>query len=173
MKSKTSVSVRSLVRYSLVASLASLLQVSGAFFPGPGHVLSAFSALPMAVAAFMSPWGGVTCFAVSAFLTFILQPAASIIFTLCNAPLGFVIGWGLHHSHSTFKITLIGTVVLTTGMLILTFGLGFPVFGPFPVRKHLFTLLPLYIGLAFLYTYAWLRFSQSMLKRLVNIGLKP
>jgi len=173
LKSKTNVSVRSLVRYSLLASLAALLQASGGFFPGPGHVLSAFSALPVAVAAFMSPWGGITCFAASAFLTFMIQPAGSIILTLCNAPLGFVIGWGLHHSYRALKVILIGTVVLTTGMLILTFGLGFPVFGPFPVKKHLFTLLPLYTWLAFLYTYAWLRFSQSMIKRLVNIGLKP
>ncbi len=173
MDNKITVPVRSLVRYSLLASLAALLQASGGFFPGPGHVLSAFSALPVAVAGFMSPWGGVACFAVSVFLTFVIQPAEAIILVFCNAPLGLVIGWGLHHSYRIFNVTLAGTVVLTTGMLILTFGLGFPVFGPIPVERSILTLLPLYTGLAFVYTYAWFRFSQGMIKRLIRTGFKP
>ncbi len=171
MKNKNDTSVRKLVICSLLASLTALLQISAALFPGPGHVLSAFCTLPIALAAFIGPSTGVMSIFVSTWLTLIIQPAELPILTLTTAPLGLVIGSGLHYSAKPLTVILIGTASLTAGMSLLTFGLGLPAFGPFLANKDFVPLILFYTGFAFIYSAAWFSFTGRIVKLLHRMGL--
>ena len=172
MKNKKIPSVRELTRYSLLASLTGLLQVSAALFPGPGNMLSFFSTLPIAMAAFMNPWGGIACAIISGWLTLTIRPIGLPAFALVTAPLGLVIGIGLHYSLKTPVILIMGTAILTLGQLCITYVLGFPAFGYSLENGTIFKVLPFYALFALVYNYSWFRFIRKLMyrfKRYINI----
>lgn len=168
MKKRSPTSVRNLVRYSLLASLTALMQVSAGLFPGPGHVVSAFGTLPVAVAAFLSPRGGVACFIISAWLTLIVLPAELPTLALGTAPLGLIIGLGLHYSLAAPVVIITGAVHLTMAMLFMTLVLGIPVFGSYLDSSAIFTLTAVYGGFSLLYSTAWLGFIKKVVFRLTR-----
>ncbi|WP_418790430.1 hypothetical protein [Phosphitispora sp. TUW77] len=167
MKNKN-ISVTSLVRYSLLASLTGLLQVSAALFPGPGNMLSFFSSLPIALAAFISPWGGVACTIISGWLTLLIRPVGLPAFALIMAPLGLVIGISLHYSTKPQGAILAGTAAVTTGLLFITYVLGFPAFGYSLEKSTIFAVLPFYASFSLIYNYAWYNFIKKVLIRLTK-----
>ncbi len=61
-----------------------------------------------------------------ALLTLTVLPAELPLLAFFTAPLGFVIGLGKHYGAKPLIVTLVGTVFLTGGMLLLAFGLGMP-----------------------------------------------
>lgn len=166
MNEQKSISVQNLVRYSLLATLAAMCQVSGSFFPGPGYVLSAFSTLPVAMAAYINPVGGIYCAVVASWLTFMLQPVEVIWLLLNTAPLGLVIGAGLHWSWRPQLIVLAGTFTLTSAMLFTTYILGIPSFGKIVDPARIWLVITVFAGFSAVYAFAWLRFIRKFVRRL-------
>ena len=171
MKNKQNASVAKLVLCSQMAAITVLLQISIGLLPGPGHILSAFGTLPVAIAAFIAPGPGIMCVLVSSWLTFILLPAELPIFVLCIAPLGLFIGLGLHYSLKPLFVVLVCTFILAAGMLSITFGFGMPAFGPFLVGERYSVLFVCYLGFSFIYSSAWYSFTCRVLTRLRRKGL--
>lgn len=158
--------IQKLVRYSLLASITTLLQLSAIFFPGPGHILSAFTTLTVAIAAYMGPRGGIFCYVISTMLTFMLQPSELPLLALCTAPLGLILGWSLHYRFYKLLTVLAGTVILTNGLLIITFILGVPAFGALLFNSGYWTNITIYACFSFVYSYAWYGFVKQIIGNL-------
>lgn len=164
--------LRNLVRYSLLASIAALMQASAGFFPGPGHVLGAFNTLPIAMAAFISPKGGLFCYIISSWLTFIIMPAQMPLLILCTAPLGLALGTGIHFNAKMSFCIISSAVILTMGMAVLTVILGIPAFGSILKGKGFGIILSFYTCFALVYSYAWYNFAGRIIYQLNKLGLK-
>ncbi|PKM80360.1 MAG: hypothetical protein CVU89_14215 [Firmicutes bacterium HGW-Firmicutes-14] len=158
--------IRDLVRYSLLASFAALLQVAATLFPGPGHVLSAFSTLPLALASYIAPGGGAASLVIAAWLVLVIQPADLITFLLFTGPLGLVLGWGLHNRAGTPAVVLAGAATLTAAMVFMTHVLGAPFFREFLYNKTTVTVIFTYAAFALLYSWSWVRFLKKVFGRL-------
>jgi len=173
MSGKHTFAVRDFTRFSLLASLTALMQIAPGLIPGPGHVLSALGTLPVAVAAFISPRGGMLVAFVSAWLTFMVQPSEAPILILCTGPLGVILGTGLHRSARPITSIVMGTLTLGSGVLVLTFGLGMPAFGPLLSDSNIIIFTGFVTGFSLLYNWAWFRFLRSLLKKLGRTGFIP
>ena len=162
------VSVTDLVRYSLLASLTGLLQVSAALFPGPGNMLSFFSTLPIALAAYISPSGGLACAVISGWLTLVIRHVGLPAFALIMAPLGLAAGTGLHYSVKRSGAILAGAAAVTAGLLFITYVLGFPAFGYSLEQSTILVALPFYASFSLVYSYAWYNFIKKVINRLTR-----
>jgi len=166
MKNARDNSVQKFSTCSLLVSLTVLFQISIGVLPGLGHILSAAGVLPISLAGIISPGTAFMGVAVSAWLTFILMPHEFPIFVLLIAPLGLILGISIHFSLKSPIAILLGTGALTIGMMLLTFGLGIPAFGPFLANEGHFTVLLFYICFSFLYSMVWSRFILKIKSRL-------
>ncbi len=164
--------LQNLVRYSLLASIATLLQISVIFLPGLGRILGAFNTLPIALAARISPRGGILCYIISTWLTLVMIPSEAPLLVLCTGPLGVALGWGLHLSAGKRKTALSGALIFMCGLLLITLLLGLPVFGPILQGKGLIIMLGFYAGFAWVYSYAWLRMVKKMVGQLERMGVR-
>lgn len=159
-------SVQNLTRCSIMASLTVLFQMSIGLFPGIGHILSAAGVLPISLAAIISPGTALMSVAVAAWLTFIILPHELPLFIFCTAPLGLVLGCGIHYSWNFPTTSLIGTASMAAGMMILAFILGVPAFGPLFGNDNSMALMMFCTGFSLIYSIAWLSLIVKMKKRL-------
>lgn len=162
--------LRNLVRYALLASLATLMQVSAGFFPGPGHVIGAFNTLPVALAAYISPLGGFFCYLVSGWLTFSIMPSEMPILTLCTAPLGLALGTGMHFDAKKLFTILGGSILLTGGMVILTTLLGIHPFSKILTGQGFTVVLVMYFVFSLVYSYSWYHFARRIVYQMQSLG---
>lgn len=164
--------LQSLVRYSLLASITTLLQISVVLLPGVGHILGAFNTLPIAIATYISPQGGILCYLVSLWLTLVIAPSETPLLALCTAPLGVFIGWGLTRSFPKSGTIVIGTISFTIGMFLITKLLGIPAFGPVLAGNTFTTMLLFYAGFSFVYSWAWFGLVEKVIRQLQRLGVK-
>lgn len=166
MKSLGTNSLQKFNTCALLASLTVLFQISMGVLPGIGHILSAAGVLPISLMGIVSPGTALMGVAVSAWLTFIILPHELPMFILCTAPLGLVLGFGIHFSLKSPITIIIGTGAFAAGMMIIAFFLGVPAFGPILANKGFYTVFVFYIGFSLAYCMAWLSFITQMKKRL-------
>lgn len=171
MKSESPASLRNMVRYSLLASVATMLQMSAVLFPGPGRILAAFNTLPIALAAYIGPRGGFFCYLVSAWLAMTIMPAEMPVLVLCTAPLGLVLGWGVHYSLKDPVVILAGTITFAAGMALMTLLLGIPAFGPLFAGKKFPVMFGFYTSFALAYSWAWLGLVKKIIRQMSKVGL--
>lgn len=163
--------LQKLVRYSLLASIAILLQISVVFFPGLGTMLGPFNTLPIALAAYISPRGGLFCYVVATWLTLTIVPTEVPILALCTGPLGIALGWGLHRSLPRTAVILTGAAMFTTGMFLITKLLGVPFFA-FAAGRGFTTMLLIYAGFSLVYSYAWIGVVERVVRQLGRMGVR-
>lgn len=163
--------LQKLVRYSLLASTATLLQISIVFFPGIGRMFGPFNTLPIALAAYISVRGGLLCYVIATWLTLTIVPTEAPILALCTGPLGIALGWGLHRSLSKNTLILIGGATFTCGMFLITKLLGMPFF-VFAAGRGFMTVFLIYAGFSLLYSYAWVGLMKRVVRQLRNMGVR-
>lgn len=163
--------LQKLVRYSLLASIAILLQISVVLFPGVGAMFGPFNTLPIALAAYISPKGGFLCYIIATWLTLMIVPTAAPILALCTGPLGIALGWGLHYSLPRMATVLTGATMFTAGILLMTQLLGVPFF-TFAAGRGFTTTLLIYAGFSLIYSYAWVRFVKRVVGQLERMGVR-
>lgn len=155
----------------LLVAVAALLQISAAYFPGLGHFLSAFAAVPISLAASSGPRGGLWTYLATAGVILATQPGEMPIFALSIGPLGFAIGWGAASGRGRAPVWLAAATILFLGMAVLTFVVGIPALGDVvsgPPRTGTLVLFAVFAGT---YAWAWLLFTEEVFRRLARAGL--
>ncbi|GAW91082.1 hypothetical protein [Calderihabitans maritimus] len=108
----------------MLSALTFGLQISYVFFPGPGYFISAFSTLPVAIAASLNPANGVFTLLVAAALVLFVQPVSTLILLFNTGLLGLIIGCGIYYGFAKRILVLFGALGLFTGIVTLTFIAG-------------------------------------------------
>lgn len=151
----------------LLAGVAALLQLSAAYFPGLGHFLSAFAALPISVAAASGPASGVWTYVAAAGVILAGQPGELPIFAFTTGPLGLAVGWGAAQKLGRWLVWAIAASVFFVGMAVLTYVAGVPALGEEvgtqAPRERMMALFAVFAGA---YAWAWLLLTEEIFRRL-------
>ena len=150
----------------IMAALAACLQLAAGFFPGPGHLLSALGTLPIFLVANARPATGLASLIAASLVVFFIQPLEAPILLLMTGPLGWALGWARSKGHNNGRQVLVGGGVLTAGMLILTYLVGIPAFGPLLSATPPATVVATYLLFALTYSLLWVAGLNRFLPRL-------
>lgn len=107
-----------------MAAIAVLFQVSPVFFPVAGFLLSPFSSLPIAIGTLLYPQGALPMFLAASGIISIIYWQEGVIFLFATGPLGITSALAVMSSSRKWIKILISSLILTGGILILTFIIG-------------------------------------------------
>jgi len=114
----------------ILTAITVIFQSAPVFLPVIGMGLSPFSSLPVLLSAYFGTQVGVVVLVSSVLLTFIVSPQEAVILMFSTGPLGFAVG-ALLARKGVWYTTIISTITLFTGIVILTYVVGVPAFGVF------------------------------------------
>ncbi|WP_079508146.1 hypothetical protein [Mesobacillus jeotgali] len=155
-----------LILGALFACIAAILQAAGGLLPGIGLFFSPFATAPILLCSMLSIPLGLMSYFLTIILLFILQPSELIVFPFTTGLLGLGIGASFYFFRKRLSIITSGTILLSSGMMILLYIFHFPVLGPsVPDSFSLLTTAGI-ILLAFLYSWMWVEIALHMFKRL-------
>lgn len=138
----------------LLTSLTVLLQSAPVFLPAIGLALSPLSTLPIALAAVFNISLGIAVLFSSALILIIVSPQEAIIFLFTTGLLGIIIGTLLYRKGIVISI-LSSTIILSIGMIVLTYIVGIPAFVDFTNTLSIpFTLLSFFV-FSLVYASTW------------------
>ncbi|UTR08853.1 hypothetical protein MM300_12990 [Evansella sp. LMS18] len=151
----------------LLTTMAVIFQSAPVFLPVIGLGFSPLSTLPVAIAAFLHiPLGITVYFAAALILAFIyIQEAIILFFT--TGLLGIVIGTFLFRRGIVVSIILSG-VILTLGMLSLTYIAGIAAFGDLTSSLSIPLTIVTFLSFALVYASIW----NICLRKLINYLIK-
>lgn len=115
---------------AFLTSITVIFQSAPVYLPMIGLILSPISTLPVALAAAYSIYLGTFVYVSSAILLFFIYVQESIIFLLTTGLIGLATGSFLFRKGMILSI-LFSTILLSTGMVFLTFVLDIEVIGNF------------------------------------------
>jgi hypothetical protein len=152
---------------SIFAALTVLFQAAPVFLPVVGLTLSPFSTLPIALATILSlPLGIVTLFA-SALILFTISPQEAVILLVATGPLGLSLGFSFKKSFTCSVVT--SSIVLFSGINILTYVIGVPTFGDFTDKFLPCINIILFLVFSFIYSCVWTFYLNKLIKRFRRI----
>jgi hypothetical protein len=135
-------------------ALAVLFHSAPVFLPGFGLLLSPFATLPIALAAIISTYLGITTLFSSAFILLIISPQEAIILLLTTGSLGLALGTG--YGKGVFQNLIFSSATLFLGINLLTFIVGIPAFGDSTSNFALFTVIFIYLLFSLAYSVIWM-----------------
>ncbi|MDG5789920.1 hypothetical protein QA612_20905 [Evansella sp. AB-P1] len=153
---------------SMLTAIAVIFQSAPVFLPVVGFAFSPLSTLPIALAAFLNISLGIVVYVATAFiLTFIyIQEAIILIFT--TGLLGLTIGIFLYRK-GLFASIFFSSILLSLGMLMLTYFVGIAVFGTMtPLARIPLTLLIFYF-FSLIYASIWSIYLKKIINNLIRI----
>jgi hypothetical protein len=107
-----------------MAALAVLFQISPVFFPVMGLLLSPLSSLPIAMGTLLYPKGALPMFLAASGIISVIYLQEGAVFLFATGPVGIASALAvMRSSHRWLKI-LISSLILTVGILMLTFMIG-------------------------------------------------
>lgn len=154
----------------ILTTIAVISQSAPVFLPAIGLLLSPLSTLPIAIAAFYSIPLGVTVFFSSALLIALVSIQESIILIFTTGPLGIAIGTLLYRKGTLVSI-LISSIILSLGMISLTYVIGISAFGDltssisFPLTSLIF------FSFSIIYASIWSICLRKFINYLIRIKL--
>ncbi len=144
-----------------------MLQAAPVYLPAIGLVLSPFSTLPIALATYFHFSLGVAVLASSSLLLVIVSAQEAVILLFTTGILGIAIGT-LSVQKGVAMASFIAGIVLTTGILALTYLIQIPLFLEVANSFSIFpTILGFYI-FSFVYSLIW----NILIRRIANHLLK-
>lgn len=158
-----------LVLGSLLACLATLLQVAGGFLPGIGYFISPFATLPILIGAMFSLQMGVMSYFLTILLLFILFPGELVIFPFTTGLLGVSIGIAFSFFMRRLIIVFIGAILLTTGIMSLLFIFSFPILGPAVSDSFSILIAGSIFLFSFLYSWLWVEMALFIFKKINTV----
>lgn len=158
--------VKTLTLCSVMASITAILQLSAVFVPAAGHFISAFCTLPVALAAVISPTGGIYAIVVAALIVFSIQPLETPVLLLTSAPLGWLLAAGLVHRWPKWLTLAAAFTVFFSGTALITYITGQLAAGGAFSSLAFYRLLIFNAFITILYTAAWEVFVRRVIARL-------
>lgn len=158
-----------LVFVALMAALASLFQSAGGFLPGPGYAISPLATAPILLGMLVSMRFGLIGYGVTILLLLLIQPSEVIVFPFTTGILGVGLGFAFRFLHRRLIIIFIGAGSLFTGIVILLYGLKFPVLGPGISSTPQPEILTFIFLFSLLYSWLWTEIVQWIVKRIQAI----
>ncbi|WP_245698348.1 hypothetical protein [Sporosarcina ureilytica] len=153
---------------ALMAALAAILQSAGGLLPGVGFLISPFTTAPILLVALVSLRTSVLSYFLTILLLLFIEPTELFIFPFTTGLLGFGLGFAFHFLNRRLEILIANGVLLTIGICIPLYGLGFPVFGP-ALSSFNLSALAIIFGFSFFYSLIWLEFSFYFLNKIKRI----
>ncbi|KJS14224.1 MAG: hypothetical protein VR67_01295 [Peptococcaceae bacterium BRH_c8a] len=149
--------------------LAAILQSAGGFYPGVGYLVSAMSTGPVVIASVFSLRCGFQTYLAACMLLLFFHPGEIIIFAFTTGPLGLGLGVAFLTIRKRLAVVVLTSLFLLTGIVILLYGLKFPVLGPVVTKDAvLSSIVPVY-GFCFIYSCFWAEACRLFFKRYKNI----
>ncbi|KAF0819224.1 putative membrane-spanning protein [Bacillus sp. ZZV12-4809] len=153
---------------SILSSLATLFHIAGGAIPIAGYFLSPLATAPVILCTIFSKSLGLAAYMVTIISLFILMPSELIIFPFTTGLLGLGIGLALHFIERRINIIVCGAFFLSMGILILLYGIQFPVLGPAISQTfHIPTVVLIFLFSIF-YSWIWVVISLASLRRLAG-----
>jgi len=162
-----------LIFTALMASIATILQSAGGLLPGIGYVISPLATAPILLGSLISYRSSTLIYSLTICLLVIIQPSELLIFPFTTGLLGLGIGWTLLALNNYLGIVVVNGFLLTIGICIPLYGIGFPVLGPVVSSPfNMMTLLIIFVSSLF-YSWLWVKFGLFLLQKIrVIIGLE-
>ncbi|QMV44784.1 YybS family protein [Cohnella cholangitidis] len=121
---------KTLVTIAFLGALTAIFQSAGGFLPGAGYLLSSLSTAPVAMAALLSLSSGLTTYALSIVLLFLIQPSELIVFPFTTGLLGLALGFSSARSKNRIQVVLFSSLALWAGIALVLYAFRFPLLGP-------------------------------------------
>lgn len=151
----------------IMTTIAVLFQSAPIFLPTVGMALSPFSTLPIAIASYFSISLGILVFISSAMILIFISIEEALILLFTTGLLGLVIG--LFYKRKLFPAIIITAIILTIGMIALTFIVGISAFGDFTSSLSLTITLLIFILFSLIYATIWNLSFKRFIKYLIKI----
>lgn len=152
---------------SILSSMATLFHFAGGALPIVGYFVSPFATAPILICTIFSKSLGMISYMLTILSLFILMPSELIIFPFTTGLLGLGIGLAFHFIEKRINIIISGALFLTMGILILLYGIQFPVLGPAISMSFNFSVVVFIFFFTILYSWIWVDVSFASLKRLL------
>lgn len=157
---------------AVLAVITAIMQASGNYIPVLGYVISAFSTLPVMIAAIFSINIGIATFFGTTFLLLIIQPSEFFIFPLTTGLLGLGFGIGLVLLNKRLFVILISSLLLMAGICFSLYVIEFPLLGPISTEISLNIFTNIWLFTLF---YSWIFFElclylQNKIKESINLN---
>ncbi|EKN70664.1 hypothetical protein BABA_04454 [Neobacillus bataviensis LMG 21833] len=156
---------RKLVLGSVLAAIAALFQSAGVFV-GIGYAFSILATLPIVLSAMISLRIGIMSYIITILLLTILQPSELFVFPFTTGLLGITLGAAFKWWNNWMMVSLAGGIGLTLGIMILLYGLQFPVLGPSVSHTFDFKIGALILLFSLFYSSIWTGLSKKVYKLL-------
>jgi hypothetical protein len=131
-------------------------------------LISPFSTLPIAMAAFYNISLGITVFFSSAFILVFVSVQEAIILLFTTGLLGVVIGTFLFRKGMLVSI-LFSVIILSLGMISLTYIVGISAFGDLTSSLSLPLILLIYLLFSLIYGIVWNIYMKKFIHYLMKI----
>lgn len=152
---------------SILISLATMFHLAGGALPIVGFFFSPFATAPILISTIFSKSFGLVSYLGTVVLLLILMPSELIIFSFTTGLLGLGIGFAFHFLKSRLTIIISGALFLTMGIMILLYGVQFPVLGPGISGSFHFSVAVAIFFFTLLYSWIWVDVSFAYLKRFI------
>ncbi|WP_174727262.1 hypothetical protein [Mesobacillus harenae] len=151
------------MRLTLGAALGSIAVVfqSAGVFTGIGFILSMMSTGPLVLASLLSLRLGVMTYFATVFLLAMFQPSEVLVFLFTTGLLGLSLGGALKYIKRGIFIILFTSSCLTLGIVILLYGLKFPILGPSVTYHFNSMVIAGTFAFSLLYSWIWKKVSIS------------
>ncbi|MCM3711868.1 hypothetical protein [Sporosarcina luteola] len=160
---------KKLLFMALMAALTAILQSAGGLLPPIGFAISPFATASIMIATLLSLRSGIFVYTVTILLLFLLQPSELIIFPFTTGLLGLGLGWTLRKLNKRPQVILTNGLLLTIGIGVPLYALGFPVLGPTVSSSINPLTLLLIFTFSLLYSWIWTELSLFILRKIKPI----
>lgn len=154
---------KSLTIAAIFTVFTAILQSAGEF-TGIGFLFSAMATLPVIITTVMSLRMGLFTYGGTICLLFILQPGELILFPFTTGLLGLGLGAGLLLFKRRLAVVVFAATILCAGILILLYGLHFPVLGPSVQSSFNLSIAGFILLFTLVYSWLWTAISRIVLK---------
>ena len=164
---KRSNSIQFLCLGSIFTAMTVMLQAAPVFLPAIGLVLSPYSTLPIALATYFHFSLGVAVLASSSLLLVIISAQEAVILLFTTGILGIAIG-ALLVQKGIVIASFIASIVLTAGILALTYWMQIPMFLEVANSFSVLLIILGFYTFSFAYSLLWSILILRILRYLVN-----
>jgi hypothetical protein len=158
-----------MVLSAFLAAIASILQSAGGLLPGVGFLISPFASLPIAVSAVQSTRSAWSSYALTIVLLTLLQPGELFIFPFTTGLLGLTLGWAFMKIKTRIFIIGVSAAVLFLGIMLLLYGLDFPVLGPAAAGSFQISAVLWIFVFCVVYSWIWVEICAVCFRKMNKI----